>query len=818
VEAQGGISMSSSGQERAQNQRSKFQQLLDLTGAISRAQEPPEIYKAVTQTLVRALAADRAAVLLFDRDDKLRFEEWVGLSDEYRNAMEGHTYWQRGARDAQPIAVSDVTQDSFHSARVRDYAKEGIRAAAFFPLIGSGGVMGGIILYYNTPHEFQSDQLQITELIASQVSLAVERHCAQTALRQSEERFHSTFQLAAVGIAQTNPQGGWLLLNNRFCEIVGYTQAELLGKTFLDITHPGDRDAELDGRRKLLTGEITLHSMDKRYADQNGTTVWARQYLSLARDRGNLPQYFTVVIEDITKNVAEEHALRQSELWNKQICDNIPTCIFLLDVTNDGRFKFVTLNPAEEKAIGFASAEVSGRFIEDVLTEEVSTKVIVNYRRCLESGPISYEDELNLEAGRRYFHTNLIPLRDASGRVHRIAGCCTDLTEVKRTQETNLARQKLESIGVLASGIAHDFNNLLGGILSCTELALTECADPSPVWEQLQRIRTASMRGAEIVRELMIYSGQDDSGPLDTVDLSRLVEEMLELLKFSISKKTVLSADLHPDLPLVLGRASQIRQIVMNLVINASEAIDDRDGIIKVATSRTLLPGDFGPNGPLDLPAGDYLKLEVSDTGGGMTKEVQAKIFDPFFSTKFAGRGLGLAVVQVIVRDHGGAIKLVSALRQGTKFEIFLPCAGKTAQSSHGAHKQASGREHSFPSGTVLVVEDEEMLRRAVSQMLRKSGFGVIEASDGSSALELVRAHKDEINVMLLDVTLPGASSREVLEEARHLRPNLKVILTSAYSRETIHVSFAGLRIERYLRKPFQLADLISLIQQALLA
>ncbi len=803
--------MSISGQRHTpQEQQGKFQQLLDLTGVISRAQGPREIYRAVTQALVQALGADRAAVLLFDPDDVLRFEEWVGLSDDYRNAANGHTPWPPGARDAQPMAVSDVTQEASFAVCSDTLAKEGIRAVALFPLMGSGGVAGEIILYYNTPHVFQTEELQLAEVIAGHAALAIERQSAEAALRRSEERFRTTFFQMAVGIAQTSLQGEWLLLNDRFCEILGYTQAELRGKTFLDITHPDDREEVLDGRRRVLAGEILSHTMEKRYVHKNGTTVWARWYLSLVRDHCNVPQYFIAVIENIAEDEAAVEALRQSELLHKQICDNIPECIFLLDVTSDGRFKFRALNPAEERAVGLKSSEVSGRFIEDVLSEKVSQKVIANYRRCLEAGsPISYEDELNLETGRRYFHTNLIPLRNASGRIHRIAGCCTDLTDVRRTQDEALARQKLESIGVLASGIAHDFNNLLGGILSCTELALTECAGGSPVEEQLQQVRTASIRGAEIVRELMIYSGQDEAGPLEPVDLSRLVEEMLELLKVSISKQTVLKTDLHRNLPAVPGRASQIRQIVMNLVINASEAIGDKGGVIKVTTSH-------GPNSPANLPAGDYLNLGVSDTGGGMTEEVKARIFDPFFSTKFAGRGLGLAVVQSVVRDHGGAINLVSVSGQGTTFEILLPCAGETAQASHGAITVPSRRKQQPWPGTVLVVEDEELLRFAVSKMLRNNGFGVIEAGDGSAALELVRANKDEIDVMLLDMTLPGASSREILQEARQIRPNLKVILTSAYSRETVDGSFAGLPIEFFIRKPFKLADLMGLIRDVL--
>jgi two-component system, cell cycle sensor histidine kinase and response regulator CckA len=396
-------------------------------------------------------------------------------------------------------------------------------------------------------------------------------------------------------------------------------------------------------------------------------------------------------------------------------------------------------------------------------------------------------------------------------------GSCVDITEMRRTQNQAFTRQKLESLGVLANGVAHDFNNLLGGILAEAEIATTELREGESPLEGMERIMVAAKRGAEIVRELMIYSGQDKGDPIELVDVSRLVEEMLELLKVSISKHAVLKTDLDRNLPPVPGRASQIRRIVMNLIINASEAIGETDGIIRVATSHATLPRAPGVSGPR-LPPGEYLMLEVSDTGKGMTEEAKAKIFDPFFSTKFDGRGLGLAVVQGIVRDHGGAINLVSGPGPGTRFEIALPCAGEIASVSHRAIPGVSLKEqqHWSPAGTVLVVEDEALLRFTVSKILRKKGLGVIEASDGSVAVELIRAHKDEIDVMLLDVTLPGISSREVFEEARRLRPDLKVVLTSAYSKESVDASFAGLQVESFIRKPFHLIDLVQSLQDAL--
>ena len=387
----------------------------------------------------------------------------------------------------------------------------------------SGLVIGKFMFSYKRQHEFHADELQLAQGIVNHVALATEQRHAEQALRDSEQRFRATFFQAAVGIAHCGATGEWLLVNDRFCEIVGYTRTELRSMTIFDITHPDDRPVCAAVVSHLLTSDVPSYSADQRYVRKDGAVIWVRLYLTPVRDAGKRLQYFLSVVEDITWETAADEALRESERLNKQVLDNIPECIFMLDITSDGRFKFITLNPAEEKAIGFTSEEVAGKFVDDVLPEAVSRKVIANYRRCIDAGfPISYDDELDLEVGRRYFHTNLIPLRNSAGRIHRIAGCCTDLTEVRRTQEEALARQKLERIGMLANGIAHDFNNLLGGILAQAELAATELAAGESPFEGIERITAGALRGAEIVRELMIYSGQEKAEPVEPVDLSSL--------------------------------------------------------------------------------------------------------------------------------------------------------------------------------------------------------------------------------------------------------------------------------------------------------
>jgi CheY-like chemotaxis protein len=287
---------------------------------------------------------------------------------------------------------------------------------------------------------------------------------------------------------------------------------------------------------------------------------------------------------------------------------------------------------------------------------------------------------------------------------------------------------------------------------------------------------------------------------------------MISLLKVSVTKRATIKADLDPNLPVVRASAAELRQVVMNLITNASDAIGDRGGVIRVITRRVMPKGQSAAP---PLPDGDYVQLEVSDTGRGMSRETQAKAFDPFFTTKSAGRGLGLAVVQGIVRSLGGVVHLASEPDQGTTLGILLPCAktrdGVTVDAETEDEQLAAESQH----GTVLVVEDEAQLRQAVVEMLRKTGFAVLEAADGTSAIDLLRANGDKIDVILLDMTLPGASSYEIVAEAAKAKPTIRVILTSAYSRE-IAGAMSSPQIRSFIRKPFLLGDLVKALRSSL--
>ncbi len=627
---------------------------------------------------------------------------------------------------------------------------------------------------------------------------------AEEELGATQQNYRLLTEQAADGVFLVDKDGRFLVVNSRMCEMLGYTDGEMPQLNVLDTYFQDERESWRQRLAVLPCGTSVRFERQMRRKDGTAIPVEA----SVVRLGDGRAQ---AIVRDITERKRAEAALRESEERFRRVFEEGPLGLAL--VGKD--YHFLKVNGALCQMVGYSETELLQMSFADITHPD-------DLRANVELAAKLFKREIPFyQLQKRYVRKNgeiiwikltASVLRDQRDEALYGLGMIEDMTEIRRTQEETLARQKLESLGVLAGGIAHDFNNLLGGILAEAELVEADLPPYSSPVEEIKRIKQSALRGSEIVRELMIYAGQNQTVLFEAVDVSQLAEEILELLKVSISKHAVLRTVLCDNLPAVRGNAAQIRQVVMNLVINASEAIGEKQGVISVTTAQVSGSENLAFNGATTLPQGDYVRLQVSDTGCGMTEAVKAKIFDPFFSTKFAGRGLGLGVVQGIVRGHGGAIDLMSSPGEGTTFQVFLPCTPQSVARFHRAVSSSGVAPANARTGTILVVEDEETLRLAVSKALRRSGFSVMEASDGSGAMDLLRAHKDEIDVVLLDVTLPGIASREVFEQTQRMRPDLQVIVTSAYSKETVDSSFDGLAVEHFIRKPFRLVDIAHLL------
>jgi len=390
-------------------------------------------------------------------------------------------------------------------------------------------------------------------------------------------------------------------------------------------------------------------------------------------------------------------------------------------------------------------------------------------------------------------------------------GAATDITERKRAEEEQLKleqqllhAQKLESLGVLAGGIAHDFNNILMAIIGNADLALMRINKESPAVDNLHRIEQAAARAADLAKQMLAYSGKG-TFMVENIDLNRLLEEMLHMLEVSISKKAVLRLNLHQHLPPVEADATQMRQIIMNLVINASEAIGDGSGVIAITTGCMDCDRSYLQDVWLDenLTDGLYVYLEIADSGCGMDKATMAKLFDPFFTTKFTGRGLGMAAVLGIVRGHKGAIKVYSEPRRGTTFKILIPASGSPADLFDG-----NGHTDDWQgSGTVLLVDDEETVRGIGAEMLKELGFSTVTASDGREAIEIFNSTPD-IAFVILDLTMPHLDGEECFRELRRLKADVRVIMSSGYNEQEVTRKFAGKGLAGFIQKPYMLSTL----------
>ena len=374
--------------------------------------------------------------------------------------------------------------------------------------------------------------------------------------------------------------------------------------------------------------------------------------------------------------------------------------------------------------------------------------------------------------------------------------------------------QKLESLGVLAGGIAHDFNNLLTSMLGNASLLRHDLPRESPLHPALEQIEKTAVRAADLCKQMLAYSGRGRF-LLQRVDLARLVEDTTHLLEISISKKVVLRFNFAPGVPAVEADPTQLRQIVMNLVINASEAIGDRSGIIALSTGRMHADRAYLATTHLapELPPGDYAFLEVSDNGCGMTPEVLARIFDPFYSTKFTGRGLGLAAVLGIVRGHQGALKVYSEPGKGTSFKLMLPAApdARPAEAESPApHTAWRG------AGRVLVVDDEPSVRTVAARLLESLGYTVTVAEDGRAGVETFRRQPDAFVLVLMDLTMPHHDGVQAFGLMRRIRADVKVILMSGFNEQDAVASFTGKGLAGFLQKPFDLAALATKLRVAL--
>lgn len=499
-------------------------------------------------------------------------------------------------------------------------------------------------------------------------------------------------------------------------------------------------------------------------------------------------------------------------------------------MTTDTDGTILTLNRTMEQFTGWTQTEAAGKRLTDilVLVDVAEHEAHVNFFECVfqNQSQLASLTEALLRARdmtTRYVSGTAAALHNQAGAVVGVVLAFHDISEQKRAEKERLLwerqileSQKLESLGVLAGGIAHDFNNLLTGILGNASLVLDELEPGSPERDSIKQIEIAALRAAELTRQMLAYAGKGRF-VIQSIDLNDLIVEMAVLLKASIAKHVALQFDLAAHLPPIEGDSTQIRQIVMNLIMNAAEAIGEAQGRITIKTRPQQFHEEYITGmiaGVADEPlSGDCIVLDVMDTGSGMDAATIAQIFEPFFTTKFTGRGLGLAAVLGIIRGHHGRLQVTSEVGKGTVFSVFLPSAEGQAEPmpSPTAHRAGTANR-----ATVLVVDDDAVVRSTTADILQRHAFTVITVNDGQEAVDTYTAHYTDIDCVLLDLIMPRMNGTEALQRIYRINARARVVLMSGYSEQEAMKHVAHTQLAGFLQKPFTVTTLLEMIRQAL--
>ena len=633
------------------------------------------------------------------------------------------------------------------------------------------------------------------------------------ALARAEERWRKTFHVSPAATVMFAYESQVVRdANAAFETLTGWTTAELLGRTWQEIGMAADGTL-LAGAYALGRGGPPVHGAEAQVRQRSGEWRTCLTTLELAEFDGE--RVLLAMFIDITELKRERDALAVSEERWRKAFEASPVATLIISAES---LRFLDANPAFSTLTGWRREEVPGhgynssraRFDELKLAELLASGQVVRgveLRLATKNGPI----DVLISADRVIFDGE-----------RAILCMLSDLTGMRRAEaergklEARVREgERMESLAVLAGGAAHDFNNLLTAITLNANLALSETDASAGATRYLQAIELAAQRAGALTRQMLAYAGKGSAAP-EAFDLSLLVRETLGLIEVSLTRRGIVNYDLATDLPLVEADATQVRQVVMNLVTNASEALGDLPGTITVRTgTRTLDAAFLEASQPVGKASpGRFVFVEVADSGCGMDGATRARIFDPFYSTKFTGRGLGLAGVAGIVRAHRGAIRVESKPGQGSRFTVLLPASEGSAPAAGGA--AIPGARPWSGHGAVLVVDDDDTVRTVTMRMLERSGFRVIAARDGVEALALFVASPEPIRIVVLDMTLPRMDGEETLRALRAFDPAVRVLLASGYSEEETAARVREASPDGYIQKPYTGQSLLAQMRAVL--
>lgn len=742
-------------------------------------------------------------VRLLDRAGFILVHQRVQSEEEMKGALE-NSRWD--------IIIADFSMPRFDALSALRLCHEYCPDTPFLVVSGSIGEDTAVAMMKAGAHDYvMKDNLaRLIPAVKRELGDAEVRRknrLAEEALRESEERYRALYEDNPTMYFTTDANGTVLSVNRFGAEELGYGVEELVGKPVIDILCPEDREPTRRHFSLCLQNPMQVVRWESRKVRKDGTVLWFKEAArSVRRPDGHA--VVLVVSEDITER-------KRTEEERVRLAAAIEQCVEAIFIMSTS-WIIHYVNPAFENISGYSRHEIIGRHTSSILRSDNDGSTFYNeLAKIMDSGDVWSGRLTNRRKDGKIYEAEVTvsPVRDKDGTIISYVTIHRDITREVRLEKQLRHAQKMEAIGTLAGGISHDFNNILTAIMGFAQMARYKIPGASPAIHDLDRVIEAGARATDLVRQILTFSRrtEQEQRPVETAGI---LKEALSLLRSSLPSTVEINCEIviPPEESTVLADPTQIHQVLMNLCTNAAHAMRNTGGVLTIRLSSTVADSSLIYINP-DLNAGPYVCLSVTDTGHGMRPEVLERIFDPYFTTKLPGEGtgLGLAVVDGIVKASNGAISVFSRLDEGTTFHVFLPQVGGDTQiETETLSPIPAGGER------ILFVDDESLLVELGTEMLETLGYHVTSRSSSLEALELFRAQPEAFDLVITDMTMPGLTGKDLARQLMEIRADIPVILCTGFSEQINEKKSKEAGIREFVMKPYVVKHLATAIRRVL--